>query len=251
MIKVSIDSKKLEADLKKFTKDLNKSAEDSIKEVAQIGSRLLATKIEPFGLTGKAKDISEKAIYKDVNTAYYNIGHTYNSIKKIAGLKLANAYSGQIRDGNYAKAEQIAAKVLMNIEMQTSDDGSHLQHSRNSKGRVKQNAAPMNILDNNSLDQLAAKAVLTAGTAKAGWLQSGKSIGAKSRIPKWLNKKDMSLGSSKIVSAGWKTTVTLINHVRYAANLLNESKINTIVRNSVQNQIKKMQRIADALASKV
>ena len=248
MLKVTIDDSVLKQKLVKLTTDLNKSASDSIIEMAGIAANQLAIRVEPYGTSNKSKTILENAIHKDLNKVYLDNAATYNAIKRI-NPKLAHAYSAQIRKGNFTNAHEIAAKAIPNMEQSTSDSGNLLESSRNSRGRVGA-VSPMNILDGTSLDVLHAKKVLMSGFTKAGWLQAGKSLGAKTRIPKWLKKNSGTLGSSNIVESGWKTVVTLINHVRYASSVTTPAKINAAVRNAYVNQLKKLQRQVDAIASK-
>jgi hypothetical protein len=130
--------------------------------------------------------------------------------------------------------------------MESSDDGGHLEDVRNNKGRVGHNAKVMGIANNSEIDKIKHAKVVTAGVSKAGWLQAIISIGAKSRIPAWLRKKD-SLGYGTIQRNGWRTVVTLHNRVKYVSNLLPQSKINKVMRTAYLNQIKKLQKQLAAL----
>lgn len=247
MLKVTIDDSVLKQKLVKLTTDLNKSASESIIEMAGIAANQLAIRVEPYGTSNKSKTILENAIHKDLNKVYLDNAATYNAIHKI-NPKLSHAYSAQIRKGDFNKAQEIAAKAIPKMTQSTSDSGNYLEGFRNARGRVKA-VSPMNILDSTSLDVLHAKKVLMAGTAKAGWLQAGKSLGAKTRVPKWL-KKAGTLGSSNVVKNGWKTVVALINHVRYSSSVTTPAKINAAVKNAYVNQIKKLEKQVAYIASK-
>jgi len=248
-MKIKIDDESLKRDLKKFTQALNKEASESIIEIAQISTKQLAMRIEPYGLTGKAKDISERAIYKDISKVYWTNGQTYNQIKKI-DVKLAHAYAAAINDNNPIRAEEIADKAIKNFSIAPLDNGEHLEESRRTSRRRVSKASPVNVGDDQALERFKAAKVLTGGTAKAGFLQAGESLGSKFRIQKWL-KKAGGLGTSLIKYDGWKTLVTITNHCSYASEVLSETKIQQAIRNAYTSQIKRLEKQIEALAKKV
>jgi len=250
MIKVAVDYSDLEKKLKQFSKDLGKTSTETIKEMAKIGCTQLAIRSEPYGLGDKSKQILEKAIYKDISKTYFNVGQTYLAIKKLRP-KLANAYSAAMQKGDIGKAGQIAAKVLEGFTQSVSmDGGERLKASRNARGRVGK-VSPMGVTEKTSVDTLKAKKELSAGIAKAGFLQAGKSLGSKNRVAKWLNK-NFTLGHSKVVEKpDWGTEVMIYNDVKYASNTITPNKIRLAVQNAYQNQVKKMQKAVDAIAAKV
>lgn len=247
MVKASINLSKVQSSLKKLSKDLNKTASETITEVAIIGSRQLATRIEPFGLTKKAETISKGAVLKDMSKVYYDTGHAYNVIKQ-KNKGLAVAYASAIHKNEIDKAEDIARKVITGFEVERTDSGEHLESQRNSKGRVDE-GIPMGLGDKNSLKELKEKKQATAGLAKAAWLQSGISLGGKTRMGKWLKKKS-GLGNSKKRFFGLTKYVILINRVQYAHKLLTQAKINSAILNSFRNQRTRMTKQLAAITKK-
>ncbi len=246
-MKLTVDSGDLERRLKRLAADCQKSGEETILETARIGANQLAYRIQPFGTSKKSQDILERAVYRDVNKAYSSPGQTYNAIKA-KSPKLALAYAAALHWGDSAKAEKILAKVG-GFEAGKLDSGDHLEKIRGRSGRV---AEPVRIAidDEQGLKDLKEKKALTAGTAKAGYLQAGASLKSKSRVPKWL-KKPHALGTSKIAKNGWRTVVTLINKVKYASNVSSESEQNKAVQNAFKNQMKKMEKQLAAITKKV
>jgi hypothetical protein len=216
--------------------------------MAQASTKQLAMRIEPYGLTGKAKDISHKAVFKDVSKVYWTNAQTYNQIKKIDPKK-ANAYGAAIGKDDFKSAEKIADSVLKSFSIAPLDSGSHLEASRNSRGRVS-TASPVNIGDGDNLEKLKAAKALTAGTAKAGFLQCGEALRSKFRIQKWL-KKSPGLGTANINRNGWKTVVEITNRVKYASSVISETKIQQAIRNAYTNTVKRMQKQLEALSKKV
>lgn len=250
MITVKMDSKALERNLKEFTKQLGREADQAVIDIARSSCTALASRIQPFGTGTKTKDILEKAIYKDVGRVYWSTGRTYKAIKTI-NPRLAVAYAEATHQGDTAKASQIASKALGNFPVTTSDTGNRLKAVRNTRGRVNSTNKPVGITDKNSLEHLKAKVVLSAGNAKAGFLQAGASLKAKSRIPAWLRKAGTALGSSKIVRNGWNTIVTIYNHVKYASNVISESAQQEAIRKGYVNSLRFLEKKIEKLSKNV
>lgn len=248
MLKARVDYSQLERKFKKLSKDLGKTAEQAIIELGQSSARQLAIATEPRGLSAKQKQISEDVINKDFNTAYDFVGQTYKSLRQYS-QKTATAFAKAVQANNLQAAERYAKKYLPGFEMRESDDGGHMDSVRGARGRVKDNAQIMGIRDNAVLLKINDDKKKSIGFSKLGWLQAGKSLGAKTRIPKWI-EKGRSYGSSKVDRKGWKTFVYLYNKISYATNLLTASKVRGALRTAYKNQISKMERAIKATCKK-
>jgi transposase len=250
MIRGQFDSRELDRKLKTLSKDLNKTAEQTVTEIAQIGAKQLAYRMQPWGLNEKAKKVSENAVNKDINRAYDYIGQTYNTLRKVSP-RLATAYAVAAREGNFTQAEKYARRVIADYKMRSSDAGAaHLDSVRGRRGRVPStNTNVMGIKSNSEIDNIKVEMVERAGYAKAGWLQAGKNIRAKARIPSWLVKSER-LGYGTIMSKGWGTVVTLTNLVTYVSNLLTGQIIANAQAYGIKNQVSKMQRAVNRVAKK-
>lgn len=242
MIRVSLQGgRELESSLKRYAKAVGMDAEEAVKEYARTGARQLAMRTEPMGLTGKAKRISEMGISKDVSLAYSSTARTYNEIRRISPRK-ARAYGAAIEKGDHAAAEKIVRSVLANFrDVEATDSGQHLENLRDSKGRVR-SPEIVNLTNDGAVSAIRREKLLSAGTAKAGFVQAGESIGSKSRFPAWL-RKAASLGSASVLRRGWDTIVTLFNRVRYTSNVLPAAKLRAALKATEQNQIKRIETI--------
>jgi hypothetical protein len=248
MVKARLDDRDLQKKLKQLTKDLNKEAADSIVEMAQIGGRQLALRMEPYGLDQKTKDNLQNVVYKDINKAYDYVGQTFNDLFKI-NKNIAYAFSRAVKNGDLNAAEKYVKSVRSNFEMRISDGGDHLDSVRDKNGRVGKNAKIMGISNDSEIDSIKTKKVASAGMAKAGWLQAAKSLGSKARIDKFFRKSE-NLGTSSVDRKQWETVVYLHNKVTYVSNLLTQSKINAAVKNAYTNQVKKLERQLKHIAKK-
>ena len=248
MIKAEMDTRQVERDLNRLRGDLDKLSDQSVIEMAQLGSRQLAYRIDPYGLDNKSKDTAEKAIYKDVNKAYDYVGQTFNKLMQL-DKNMAYAYMNAIKRNDLDAAERYARKVFVSFKVRNTDSGNHLESVRGSDGRVIHNSPVMGISSDSEIDKIKNQKKVTAGTAKAGWLQAGKSIGSKFRIPRWLTKK-YTLGYSNKKKTADGMEVTLINNVTYASEVLTESKVREAVKNAYDNQMSKIKRQIAALTKK-
>jgi hypothetical protein len=149
-------------------------------------------------------------------------------------------------------AEKIAESVLgAKFDTGNVGNGSYLDISRNTKGRVM---VPQNIIgvkDKSEIDQFKAKKRLRAGLMKAGWVTAGNAIKAKTRVAAWLKKGISSLGSGRIFKTGWKTTVELVNRVKYASENISSSEVQAAVQNAYTNKVKQLKKQVEHLAKKV
>jgi hypothetical protein len=246
MIKAKLQGdRELEASLKRYARAVGMDAEESVKELARTGARQLALRTEPFGLGGKAKQIGEGSVSKDVSLAYSSTGRTYNELAKVNRRK-ARAYGAAIEKGDHAAAERIVRSTLPDWrDVEATDSGQHLESLRNSKGRVS-NPSIVNLTQEGAVSAIRREKLATAGTAKAGWVSAGESIGSKTRFPAWL-RKNKPLGRSSILKRGWGTVVKLINIVRYCSNVLTAGKIRAALKATETNHLK---RIAAVLAKR-
>lgn len=242
MIKVSLQGgKELESSLKRYARAVGMDAEGAVKEYARTGARQLAMRTEPMGLTGKAKRVGEMAVSRDVSLSYASTGRTYNELRKISPRK-ARAYGAAIEKGDHAAAERVVRATLAGFrDVEATDSGQHLERLRDGKGRVRRPEI-VNLTDEGAVSAIRKEKLLTAGTAKAGWVQAGEAIGSKSRFPAWL-RKAASLGSASVLRRGWNTVVTLFNRVRYTSNVLPPAKLRAALKATEANQIKRIETI--------
>lgn len=244
MIKVKVQGgKELEAALRRYSKAVGIGAEDCIKEFARTGSRQLAMRCEPMGLSGKAKQISENAVGKDVSLAYSSTARTFAELRKVSPRK-ARAYAAALEKNDFAAAEKIVRSALPDFrEVESTDSGQHLESLRNSKGRVDR-AEIHNLTSQGAVSEIRKEKLRTAGYAKAAFLQAGESIGAKTRIPAWLRKSKVA-GRSSFLRRGWQSIASLFNMVRYASNVLPSGKLRAALRTTESNMRKRIAAVLE------
>lgn len=245
-MRVTIDDSKFIDSLKQLTQRLNKTAEESITELAQLGAKNLAQWTEPVGLNKKVKEISEKAVAKDINKAMPEVGRTFNLIKKHS-QPLAMAYHRALQEGDLEAAEGYARKAIREItDVSKTAQKRHLNSQRNFKGRVKKNPQIMSVVDRGSHDAFKKQAMVNVAYVKKGWLQAGSALKMKYKPPVWLRSTQGGLGTYQRKKSGWNTKVTLINKVSYASRLIDARKINIAIKKTFTGYVKKMERMVEA-----
>lgn len=71
MISIKIEGEQnLKRVLTQYGKAVNKESAEIIEDIAVSGARYLANNTNPFGLSGKTKDVLMRAVYKDVTRVY-------------------------------------------------------------------------------------------------------------------------------------------------------------------------------------
>jgi hypothetical protein len=248
MIKITIDTKQVTSHVKRLMADVNRTAEENVMEIARLGAIQLATKTKPHGITGHTKKVLQGAVRKDVSRAYWSVGRTYNELKVI-NPKLANAFAAEFHKGNTQKAEDIVKKVIQGYTLRSGDSGSYLESVRNHNGRVDDNVTPMGLTSNGAISKLKAKKMLTAGTAKSGFIQAGESVGKSVSVQSWLKKKSK-LGTSRKQFSKLIKKITLINHVRYVSKLISQGDMNAAMASAMRSNQGNLTRQLNAATRK-
>lgn len=250
MIKVTVDTAEFARALKVFEAKTGKSVFDGFKDLAASAARELAVRCKPFGITSKARKVSEGAVERDVAKAYASHGRTYNELKKI-NIKKAYAYAAAVNKQDYVAAEKIVRRALSDwTDLTTSSDGgAHLERLRGSDGRVE-SAERIGFTNHTEYGEILDKKVPTAGLAKGAWLDCARELGSKGRIAAWL-RKGGSLGKTSASQRGDKTTVEITNNADYASRAIRSTDVVRAINNAKRKELKRMQIIIDKIANKV
>jgi hypothetical protein len=143
--------RKMEETLRKFATATGKTVEDGIQNIARIGAKQLAIKVQPYGITGKAKTMLHGIVAKQAHRAISNAN--------VTGIEGSAA-------AVHLKARQ---RGRVPREIQT-------------KGQFKRKPIP--ITERNAHVDRQVKKI---GRAKAAWIEAGEKInGGAIKVQKWL-----------------------------------------------------------------
>lgn len=208
-VNVSVDAaarRKMERTLRDFSKATGKTAEDGIRRIALTGARQLATKVQPYGITGKAQKMLHGIVAKQAHRAISNA-----NVEGISG----SAASVHLRG-------RVGGKVPRDLP---------------TKGRFKRK--PISFAERN---QHVDKQVKKVGRAKAAWIEAGESIGGeKITVQKWLRQNvGGGFGMSTKKGTGIKTTITLTNSTPYIRKIQFAKDVAGAVVAAMKNSFKSM-----------
>jgi hypothetical protein len=176
-----------------------------------------------------------KTIERNLNKS---IEEGVKDVGRLAAIKCASATfpsgtSGKTKNSlQNAIFKDVNRAYIVNEHSTETDDGSYLQSHRNNKGRVSV-GLQRKPLKRAEYEKIKQRLVKSAGMAKAAWLQAASQLSHKTRVPAWLRKdKDL---ATVIVT---KTSVTIINRVRYAAHLITDKQLKNAITNSYKGLFK-------------
>jgi hypothetical protein len=243
--------KELKRSLDKLAKEIGQESKELLKDVAKTAAKNLATATEPFGLTAKAKLISEKAVTGDIGRSFASYGRIVNQLEKISP-KYGAIFAAYLNEGKIDKAERFARRYIPFDEIDSGFDPAEHQSKRNKKGRVPRGTKITAVGDSQSLFGWARNAIKTVGLAKAAWLRAGELIKAAKRvgagIPAWLKGSQNAQAVESGTGANY--SITLINLVSYAGSLLTPAKVQKAIKLAYNSQRKRMEKALEALAKK-
>lgn len=207
-VNVSIDratKRKMEKVIEDFAKATGKTAEDGIRRIAVAGAKQLATKVQPYGITGTAQ-------------------------KKLHNIVAAQSHRA-IKNANVEGIEGNAASVHLRARK-----SGRVPREIQTKGKFKR--APISVNDRNAHVDNQVKKV---GRAKAAWIEAGESIGEKITVQKWLRQNiGGGYGTATTRGKGIEYTVTLNNKTPYIRKIQFTQDVAAAVVTAMKNSFKGM-----------
>ena len=209
-VNISIDRatrQKMERVIRDFAKATGKTAEDGIRRIAVVGARQLATKVQPYGITGDARKLLHDAAAAQSHRA--------------------------IKNANVEGVQGDAASVHLRARR-----GGKVPRELPTKGRFKRD--PISASDRNAYVD---KQVKKVGRAKAAWIEAGEDIegGEKIRVQKWLRQNvGGGFGSATTNGKGMGYTVTLKNRTSYIRKIQFTQDVAAAVVAAMKNSFKSM-----------
>lgn len=203
------------------------------------GVKEMQAKLDKFG---KAVNKESQDILKEI---------ARNGANSAASTTFPRGTTSKVRDSLHKAIYKDIIRSYIPVENTTiTDDGSHLESKRTSKGRVP-SFSNRKVISQASYESIRREKIRLSGLVKAAWLEAGNSIGAKNiRVPVWL-RKDYKFGESSVTGNGWESTVTVKNNVKYSSNLITDSQLQRILTYSYLNYMKFVDKKMEALAKKV
>tara|TARA_R110000868_G_scaffold234956_1_gene488638 strand:- start:88 stop:768 length:681 start_codon:yes stop_codon:yes gene_type:complete len=219
--KIEIDSatqRKMEEVLRNFAAATGKTIEDGINEIARGGAKQMAMKVQPYGITGKAKQILHGAVAKQAHRAISNA-----NVQGIQGTAASVHIKARVRRGRVPK-------------------------DLTTQGQYKRSPIPLSERNSHVDNQ-----VKKIGRAKAAWIEAGEKVdGTKITVQKWLrNHVGSGYGAARKKGKGMGYTVELENSTPYIRTIQFTEDTAAAMATALKNGFNRLQTIIDKEIEKV
>jgi len=248
--------KQLNKRLKRLAKEMGYTERDITLDIAKSACRRLTSVTYPRGTNGKARLQGENSIRRDFNKTYVVDKTIYFKLKAIDRY-VAFAYSRLIEKKQYGEASTLASRYINTKSSQGTFDGGTLhQKNRQRRGRVGYNPRTMMVEHSESLNGYKSKRILSVGKAKSGWANAAQSLpvttqSRKPRYSAWLSKRHGNTGRGWVSRRGFKTTVHVVNSVKYASDTTLSGYIRKAQKDGYMNVFRKYNRVVEKMTKKI
>lgn len=195
----------------------------------------LATSAQPYGLDDEAQQKGATATARDIRRIYATVSDVYGAIEKNGSKRQANAFYKTLKT-DIAMARRLItnfAPEFSSAAIGQFDGGALHRDRRNKRGRVPKSQRPLLIVTNaGALNAYIKQEVERVGFGKSGWASAAGAFadkGATRGLPKWVTKHKAPASVLKDKREPGQITVTMVNQVKYAENLLTDADKRTAV----------------------
>ena len=85
-VKIEYDDRAVQKELKRLAKAAGLVNDDFVDYAASVAQNRVVKNVQPFGLTGKAKDLGEAAVWSSLRNAFKVVGNNYNGRDLVTGI---------------------------------------------------------------------------------------------------------------------------------------------------------------------
>lgn len=97
-VKVEYDDRAVQKELRKLAKAAGLVNDDFVDYAASVAQNRVVKNVQPFGLTGKAKDLGEAAVWSSLRNAFKVVGNNYNGSDLVTGISDAHQLHQRARN---------------------------------------------------------------------------------------------------------------------------------------------------------
>jgi len=234
-----------QSDIEQYFKEKGFNMKNSLPGLMRQAGRLcavsLAYQTQPFGTDEKSEAIGKVATNRDIHRVYATPGKAYDDIqnqKAQGGFWKAVKASAWDRAAKILKREGNALKFT---PIDNFDGGASHRQLRNSRGRIPPSQKPAMIVKNPAaLKTYVATETNKVGQGKGGWATCARILGGVRGIPRWITKHN-SPGQVLENYGIERTSITLINQVLYASEILSQLQKAEAVRIAIERLFRSIQ----------
>ncbi len=188
----------------------------------------LAYSAQPFGISEQARLLGESATGSDIRRVYATPAKVFAAFPE---KKWANAFWAEISRHNFARAQaimQARCPSFHDKDIRPFDDGAAHRKNRGKRGRVpKGTGFAFVVQTTRDLFAYIKQEVGRVGFGKAGWGNSAKTLGGTRGLgsedlgsAQWVTRHKNAPGGHVLDTNAQNPTLTLINGVDYASEIL-------------------------------
>lgn len=183
----------------------------------------LAFQTQPFGDDEKSEALGKVATTRDIYRVYATPGKAYDDIQDKGA---AAGFWKAVKTSAWDRAAKIINREgsrLRGTLIDNFDGGVQHRQLRNNQGRIPASQKPVMIVKNpQSLKSYVATEMGKVGQGKGGWATCARILGGIRGVPRWIAKHN-SPGNVIENYGSERTSITLINQVPYASEILSPS----------------------------
>lgn len=197
----------MKREIERFEKMVGRGVGDGVKQIAESTGRALASKIRPYGLSGKKGKDLEDNIKEQIRHVRYGV-----NVGAFAGSSIEAAHEAQRRKGR-VRIRKVSGKGW---------------EDKISEGEMQ---------------AYARRKARNAGMVKAGWIEATQKAtkDVMKRIPMWIKRHvGRGMGDGRMYKVGAKTFLDIHNKVPYASDAQSDWEVESGLANGRKNALKFM-----------
>jgi hypothetical protein len=201
----------------------------------------LATSAQPYGIADSARQKGEAATAGDIRRCYATPGNVFEAFTNDGK---ASSFWKAIKSGNFSTAQKIMQRDcprFANKEIKPFDGGAGHKSVQNARGRVSERQEPLFVVQTTrDLSAYVNKEVSHVGEGKGGWAACAKILGGTRGLPHWVTRHAGKRSGGAVLEqfGGNIKTITLINRVKYASEILSNTDKRTAIRIAIDRLTK-------------
>lgn len=201
----------------------------------------LAFQTQPFGDDDKARALGQVATNRDIYRVYATPGKAYEDISNPGAQA---GFWKAVKASAWDAAQKILRRegnVLRTTAIDNFDGGAQHRQLRNNQGRIPPSQKAVMIVKNPSaLKTYVATETAKVGYGKSGWATCAWILGGVRGIPGWITRHNAP-GQAEESYGTERTTITLINQVPYASEILSGPQKQEAVSIAVERLFRSIQ----------
>lgn len=202
--------------LKRYPEKVGRSMESLVKQEARGLAVELARNTRPFGFSQKARKLGEDAVAKDISEVFALPSDAFEEMRKNDPIK-ADRFWAKIQNRRFARAQTALRSSTSSWNDLTV---GRLDPDLHGWGKFGGRMPKQVVTSVKARETYITKIQKRVGFAKGTWIKAAKAIGGRVRgAAQWSTRHRKAPGSAK-VRTGTKASVTLINRLDYAEDVI-------------------------------